>query len=162
MLAKDVYMSTSVDPEKLNYIGLINESVHTSDDRDIGDVFAINKHLLVVKRGYIHVHFYYIPLKKVEGWDGHVVWLLIPEDEVKKYERDVFPHPFRYYVKDYSYDRTPPFVPTFDQIPAKFRTTAEENAADNKEEVEVYECDLCGDILKNEEEYDKHITNSHL
>jgi hypothetical protein len=36
-------MSPSVDPEKLNYIGLINESVHTSDDKDIGDVFAINK-----------------------------------------------------------------------------------------------------------------------
>lgn len=44
-------MSPSVDPEKLNYIGLINESVHTSDDRDIGDVFAINKYFLVVKRG---------------------------------------------------------------------------------------------------------------
>ncbi len=115
----------------------------------------------MVKRGYIQVHYYYVPLKKVEGWDGHVVWLLITEEEAKKYERKTFPHPCRYYVKDYSYDRTPPFVPTFDQIPAKFRTTAEEYAADNKE-VEVYQCDLCGDILKNEEEFDKHITNSHL
>jgi hypothetical protein len=155
-------MSASVDPEKLNYIGLINESVHTSDDKDIGDVFAINKYFLVVKRGYIHVHYYYIPLKKVEGWDGHVLWLLITEEEVKKYERKTFPHPFRYYVKDYSYDRAPPFVPTFNQIPARFRTTAEEYGMDNKEEIDIYQCDLCGDIAKNEEEFDKHITNSHL
>jgi len=155
-------MSTSVDPEKLNYIGLINESVHTSDDKDIGDVFAINKYFLVVKRGYINVHYYYIPLKKVEGWDGTVLWLLITEEEVKKYERDVFPHPFRYYVKDYSYERTPPFVPTFDQIPAKFRTTAEQYAADNKEGIDVYQCDLCGEVLKNEGEYEKHIASSHL
>ncbi|HET6589689.1 MAG TPA: hypothetical protein VFG45_05955 [Candidatus Nitrosocosmicus sp.] len=155
-------MSTSVDPEKLNYIGLINESVHTSDDKDVGDVFAINKHFLVVKRGYINIHYYYIPLKKVEGWDGTVLWLLSTEEEVKKYERNVFPHPFRYYVKDYSYERTPPFVPTFDQIPSKFRTTAEEYAADNKGEIEVYQCDLCGDVCKNEDEYEKHITSSHL
>lgn len=98
-------MSTSVDPEKLNYIGLINESVHISDDKDIGDVFAINKYFLVVKRGYVRVHYYYIPLKKVEGWDGYVIWLLITEDEAKKYERDTFPHPFRYYLKDYPYER---------------------------------------------------------
>lgn len=44
-------MSVSVNPEKSNYIGLINESVHTSDDKDIGDVYAMNKYFLVVKRG---------------------------------------------------------------------------------------------------------------
>jgi len=128
----------------------------------LGTYFAINKYFLVVKRGYVRVHYYYVPLKKVEGWDGHVVWLLITEDEAKKYERGIFPHPCRYYVKDYSYDRTPPFVPTVNQIPAKFRTTAEEYNIDNKEEVDIYKCDLCRDVLKNEEEYDSHITDRHL
>lgn len=90
------------------------------------------------------------------------MWLLISEGDVTKYERDVFPHPFRYYVKDYPYKRTQPFVPTIDQIPTKFRTTAEEYAADNKEEINIYECDLCGRVLRNEEEYGKHVTNSHL
>lgn len=84
------------------------------------------------------------------------------ETEAKKYERITFPHPFRYYVKDYFYVRTPPFVPTFNQIPARFRTTAEEYGIDNQEEIDIYQCDLCGDNLKNEEEYDIHITNSHL
>lgn len=80
----------------------------------------------------------------------------------KKVWEAYFPHPCRYYVKDYSYDRTPPFVPTVNQIPAKFRTTAEEYNIDNKEEVDIYKCDLCRDVLKNEEEYDSHITDRHL
>jgi hypothetical protein len=155
-------MSVSVNPEKSNYIGLINESVHTSDDKDIGDVFAMNKYFLVVKRGYIRVHYYYIPYEKVEGWDGHILWLLITEDEVTKYEREVFPHPLRYYVKDYLYEKMPPVMPTVNQIPRKFKTLAEIYASDTKEEIDVYKCDLCGDILRNENEYDKHITSNHL
>lgn len=155
-------MSASVNPEKSNYIGLVNESVHTSDDQDIGDVFAINNHFLVVKRGYIRVHYYYIPLSHVEGWDGLILWLLITEDEVKKYDRTTFPHPFRYYVKDYPYERTPPVVPKFDLIPSKIRTTSEEFGTKIEEEIDIYECDLCEDILKNEEDYDKHINNIHL
>jgi hypothetical protein len=155
-------MSASVNPDKSNYVGLINESVHTSDDKDIGDVFAVNKYFLVVKRGFVNIHYYYIPLKKVEGWDGSILWLLITEDEVIKYDRETFPHPFRYYVKDYDYARTPPYVPTFNQIPARVRTPAEEYGMDNQEEIDIYKCDLCGDILKNEGDFDKHITNIHL
>ena len=55
-------MSVSTDPNKLNYIGLINESVHTINNEDIGDIYAINKFFVVVKKGFINVHFYYIPL----------------------------------------------------------------------------------------------------
>ncbi|HSA74645.1 MAG TPA: hypothetical protein VLE21_00475 [Candidatus Nitrosocosmicus sp.] len=61
-------------------------------------------------------------MEKVEGWDGFVLWLLITEDEVSKYERDVFPHPLRYFVKDYVYEKMPPVVPTVNQISAKFKT----------------------------------------
>ena len=71
---------------------LIQESVHSSDDVDIGDVEALNKDTILVKRGIINVHYYYIPISKVEGWDGHVVWLTIPEQEVKaNYENDTLP-----------------------------------------------------------------------
>lgn len=155
-------MSVSVNPEKSNYIGLINESVHTSDDNDIGDVYAMNKYYLVVKRGYVRVHYYYIPFEKVEGWDGFILWLLITEDEVFKYERDVYPHPLRYYVKDYVYEKMPPVVPTINQIPAKFKTFAEIHASDNKEEIDIFKCDLCEEILSNEGEYKKHIKTNHL
>lgn len=33
---------------------------------------------------------------------------------------------------------------------------------DNQEEIDIYKCDLCRDILKNEGDFDKHITNIHL
>ena len=46
------------------------------------------------------MHYYYIPMSKVEGWDGHVLWLKITEEEVKrKYERDLIPDPTRYYER---------------------------------------------------------------
>ncbi|MGD9673453.1 MAG: hypothetical protein AB7U98_08240 [Candidatus Nitrosocosmicus sp.] len=154
-------MSVSVNPEESNYIGLINESVHTSDDKDIGDVYAINKYFIVVKKGFINIHYYYIPLEKVEGWDGLVLWLKLSEQEVSKYERDVFPNPLRYYVKDFLYEATPPIVPSYNQIPRKFKTFAEVYTSDNRDEIDVYKCDLCGETSRDEVQYSKHISNNH-
>jgi hypothetical protein len=48
---------------------IIDESVHTSDDHDIGSAHAVSRHFLVVKRGIVHVHYYYIPVNRNEGWD---------------------------------------------------------------------------------------------
>jgi len=54
--------------DKKEWISLIDESVHTYDDIDIGDVYAISRNFIVVKRGFVNIHYYYIPVKKVEGW----------------------------------------------------------------------------------------------
>jgi hypothetical protein len=76
--------------KKKTWIGLIDESVHTSDDVDIGDIDAVSRDFVVVKRGFVNVHYYYIPVSKVEGWDGHVLWLKITEQEViRNYEREI-------------------------------------------------------------------------
>jgi hypothetical protein len=64
------------------WIGLIDKSVHTFDDIDIGDIDAVSRDFVVVKRGFVNVHYYYIPISKVEGWDSHVLWLKITEEEV--------------------------------------------------------------------------------
>lgn len=97
-------MTTENPPMKGKWIDLINESVHTVDDIDIGDIDAVNIDFIVVKRGFVNVHYYYIPIHRVEGWDGHVMWLKITESEAKsKYEKDIVPDPSRYYVKDYPY-----------------------------------------------------------
>jgi hypothetical protein len=53
--------------KKRDWISLINESVHSSDDEDIDDIYAVSRNFIVVKRGFINVHYYYIPVKKVEG-----------------------------------------------------------------------------------------------
>ena len=84
---------------------LRQESVHTSDDIDIGDIEATNKNTIVVKRGILHVHYYYIPTDVVEGWDEQVVWLTITEKEVKeKYEKNDEPGTSNYYTNNQGYD----------------------------------------------------------
>ena len=46
--------SSSILPEeKRDWISLLNESVHTSDDVDIGDIYAISRNFVVVMRGII-------------------------------------------------------------------------------------------------------------
>ncbi len=54
------------EPRK-TWIDLINKSVHTSDDIDIGDIVAVSRVFVVVKRGFVNIHYYYIPISKVEG-----------------------------------------------------------------------------------------------
>jgi putative aminopeptidase FrvX len=39
------------------WIDLLNESVHTSDDIDIGDIIAVSRDLVVVKRGFVNVQY---------------------------------------------------------------------------------------------------------
>lgn len=58
---------------------------------------------MVVKRGFVNVHRYYIPAEKIEGWDGNVLWLKMTEEEIKrKYQKDdAVPDPARYLTKDY-------------------------------------------------------------
>ena len=95
------------EPETKSVIDLTQECVHTNDDKDIGDIEAMNKDSIVVKRGFRDIHYYYIPISKVEGWDGHVVWLNIPEtDVISNYESEEQPDPLRYYTKERGYSDT--------------------------------------------------------
>ncbi|MDQ3807808.1 MAG: hypothetical protein M3298_06530 [Thermoproteota archaeon] len=61
--------------DRSSWTDLIGETVHTSDDQDIGDIEAVSRNFVVVKKGVVNVHRYYIPLHRVEGRDGRVVWL---------------------------------------------------------------------------------------
>ncbi|MGD9673434.1 MAG: C2H2-type zinc finger protein [Candidatus Nitrosocosmicus sp.] len=148
-------------------IELVNESVHTKDDVDIGDIEAVNDNFLVIKRGFVNIHYYYIPISKIEGWDGNVLWLKIREDEVlKKYERDIEPDPYSYYVKSYPY-YTPeyrttigyspiaPFIPVRYAIPASYTPTV------NEEVSKIIQCDLCGKRFTAKDELSKHIQTEH-
>lgn len=150
----------------LKWVELLNESVHTSDDVDIGDVEAVNREFVVVKRGYVHVHRYFIPASKIEGWDGNVLWLKIPEADVtQKYQNDnAIPDPSRYLTKDYenyyAYGVYPPVgwlpirysVPSY---PVPTTTTA------THEQPLVFKCDLCGSTFRTDEEYGEHVKTSH-
>jgi hypothetical protein len=84
----DVTTTGHNSASKKKWEDMIDQSVHTTDDMDIGDIDALSRDFIVVKRGYLNEHYYYIPITKVEGLDGEVLWLKIKQDEVKsKYER---------------------------------------------------------------------------
>lgn len=68
----------------LKWSDLLDELVHTSDDQGIGDIQAVNREFVVVKRGFVNMHRYFIPAQKIEGWDDHLVWLKITEDESRE------------------------------------------------------------------------------
>ncbi len=48
--------SAAEETTKRTGIELINESVHTSDDVDIGDIEDVSRDFIVVKRGFKKVH----------------------------------------------------------------------------------------------------------
>jgi Zinc-finger of C2H2 type len=154
--------SSSISPEeKRDWISMINESVHTYDDIDIGDVYAVSRNFIVIKRGFVNVHYYYIPIKKVEGWDGNVLWLRITEEEVKeKYERDIIPDPNQYYVKEYPYytgfgSYNYPLPVIVRRYPDAYEEITK--SLPEKNVPLVYRCGLCEENFNSESELDKHM-----
>ena len=158
------------EEKKKTWIGLIDESVHTSDDVDIGDIDAVSRDFVVVKRGFVNVHYYYIPISKVEGWDGHVLWLKITEKEViRKYERDVIPDPTRYYVKDYPM-YTAAYYPELTMIPSRYirpihpsiGTVTSTKTIPPLDVPSIYKCDICrNSYFKTEDELSYHVKTTH-
>ena len=143
---------------KRAWIDLVNESVHTSDDQDIGDIEAVSRNFIVVKRGYVNVHYYYVPVSKVEGWDGNVLWLRINEEQARGYERDILPDPARYFVKDYLGYAA--MLPDLTVISPRYTTTTPAYAAMQEQPV-TYRCDLCGAPFRTEDELSGHVASSH-
>jgi hypothetical protein len=167
--------SSADETTKKTWIALIDESVYTSDDVDIGDIDAVSRDFIVVKRGFVNIHYYYIPVSKVEGWDGNVLWLKITEEEViRKYERDdIVPDPSRYYVKD-DPRYTTVYYPELTMIPSKYTRSLYKSAtttvtaamntiqppSDNVSP--VYRCDLCNESkFKTEDELSNHVSIQH-
>jgi hypothetical protein len=161
--SSDVITSIHSSASKKKWEDMIDQSVHTTDDIDIGDIDALSRDFIVVKRGYLNEHYYYIPTTKVEGWDGEVLWLKIKEDEVKsKYERQIVPDPSRYYIKgDYSeYSTTFPELKT---IPPRYEKPSRKAAAiippgdPNRQ----YGCALCEKLFKTQDELSNHVATAH-
>jgi hypothetical protein len=61
----------------------INKSVHTSDGVLIGNIHAIDKDSVVVKRDVVTTIYYHVPRQKLREWDGHALWLNIDDKESK-------------------------------------------------------------------------------
>lgn len=155
----------SINSPKTAWIDLIDEPVHTIDDIDIGDIEAVSRDFIVVKRGFVNIHYYYIPISKVEGWDGSVLWLKIPEYDIKSnYERDIIPDPSRYYVKDYPFHTSTNYhdliviEPKYKKPVFKIPPTSQ---LSSNERVTSYKCDLCNISSKTEDELSNHVRSEH-
>ena len=146
---------------------IINESVHTSDDHDLGSAHAVSRHFLIVKRGIIHVHYYYIPVNKVEGWDGRVLWLKVTQDEAKhSYERDKTPNSSTYYMGEHpGYVSLPAsefsFPSPLSLILLKVPISEKEIKVPSGDIPHVYACPLCNEILQTEDELGSHVEAVH-
>lgn len=147
--------------EPASWTDLVNESVHTSDDQDIGDIEALNRHFMVVKRGLVNIHRYYIPMSKVEGWDGNVVWIKVSEDHVKnEYERAAAPDPHYYHYSNapVADDNLRQHLMIVPKIPPKYEQEHPFVISSHRsEEPSILRCDLCNATFRTEEELDNHV-----
>jgi hypothetical protein len=158
--------SISLRGSALKWVDLLNESVHTSDDQDIGDIEAVNREFIVVKRGFVKVHRYFIPAGKIEGWDGNVLWLKITEDEVKqKYENNnAIPDPARYLTKDYENYYAYGIYPPIGWLPVRYAVPSypvPTITTTHEQQPLVFKCDLCGSTFGTDEEYAEHVKIAH-
>ena len=143
--------------EVSGWMDIIDESVHASDDEDIGDVEAVNRDFIVVKRGFINIHRYYIPISKVQGWDGNVLWLSITEETVKaNYEREITPDPSTYYVKGEEGKYTGTQWKEFARIEPRYTAPTYTVAPRGAQEPVIYKCVLCDATFRTDEEYSRH------
>jgi hypothetical protein len=157
---------TESDPA--SWTDLIRESVHTNDDEHLGDIEAVNRNFMVVRKGLVNVRRFYVPLTKVHGWDGKAVWLNISErDASENYQKDRRPDPHDYYFSSAQPTEPANFVRDFQiNMPKIVRTYEEERpfvTASNelRHERNSFSCDLCESKFLTESELDDHITARH-
>ena len=150
--------------EPASWTDLIGESVHTSDDEDIGDIEAVSRDFIVVKKGIVSVRRYYVPLGRVEGWDGRAVWLKVSEDEAKRnYERDAAPDPHSYHFSGAPTAEMSirNFQINMPKIPPKYREERPFVTSAAPEEPRTFRCGLCDSVFRTGDELSSHVASSH-
>jgi hypothetical protein len=121
-----------------------------------------------VKKGLINVHRYYVPLHRVEGWEGKVVWLKIPEEMVKtNYERDPAPDPHNYHYSSAPMVDASDNVRRFQINIPKIPPRAQEERPflvsheSTRHQERVLVCNLCNATFKSDDELSSHVESSH-
>ena len=120
----------------------------------------------MVKQGLVNVRRYFIPVSKVEGWDGHVVWLKITEDEVKKnYKRDHTPDPNYFYIQGYPCTKTNKYTSAYFSkmpiIPEKSKIVTYTVSPTSTDKTSPYKCVLCDAKFRSEDDLGNHISTEH-
>jgi hypothetical protein len=116
----------------------------------------------------VSVKLFYIPLTRVQGWDGKAIWLSVTDEEVvEQYRKDKRPDPYVYHYSPAQQTEMSDSVTDFQlnmrridrvYVDEEPFVTAEEPPA---EEPVTFSCDLCEEKFRSESELDAHVSNTH-
>jgi hypothetical protein len=98
--------TTSQDMVGLPWENVIDKTVKSSDNQDIGKVESVSTYYLESKEGHVSKKHYYIPKYYVQGFDGKNLHTSLTKDEIKnKYERDSPPSESEFKTQEYEEQR---------------------------------------------------------
>ena len=128
--------------EPSSWTDLISDSVYTSDDQDIGDIEAVSRNFIVVKKGLVK--------------------------EVKtNYERDAAPDPYNYHYSSAPTVDPANVVRRFQINMPKIPPRAQEDRpflvsqGSTRQEDQVLLCNLCNVSFRTDDELSTHVESSH-
>jgi hypothetical protein len=151
--------SSAWQKDKKKWEDMINHSHHASDQVHIGGIDAISRDLFVIKRGYLNEDYYYLPIAKVEDWNGNVLWSNVTEEGVKKnYERKMVADPSRYYLTNYQTYSTQ--FPESRLIAPKYERPYRSATIIHPDDPKKYG-PLSEKIFKTEHELSRHVASAH-
>ncbi|HET7391097.1 MAG TPA: hypothetical protein VFJ51_09760 [Nitrososphaeraceae archaeon] len=94
--------TTSQDMVGLPWENVIDKTVKSSDNQDIGKVESVSTYYLESKEGHVSKKHYYIPKYYVQGFDGKNLHTSLTKDEIKnRYERDSPPSESEFKTQEY-------------------------------------------------------------
>jgi hypothetical protein len=110
-----------------------------------------------VKRGIFNLHYYYIPLNKIEGWDGHILRLKISEDQVQSnFERNRTSDSLKYHTKEHPNFSFP--LSPISLIPSKLLRYEKKSFEPSGGSIPlIHDCPLCNQVFKTKDELGTHM-----
>ena len=76
----------------LNWDEVIKKEARGKNDEDLGEVQEVGDTYVLVQKGLISKHKFYIPKYLAEGYDGNTLWFKVSEEEAKStFVRDSAP-----------------------------------------------------------------------
>lgn len=74
--------------EILSWDKSIDEDVKTAEGKKAGQIRAISKDFVQIRKGSIDKKYFFVPKYYIQGYDGDDIWLSLHEDEVKQFESE--------------------------------------------------------------------------
>ena len=155
--------------KRINYVKLINESVHTSDDIDIGDIFAVNKNFIVVVRGSCSPITTISQLIRWKAGMGMYYGLQCLKNMLKVIMKEMFIlttldilSKMIFLIKESLQILEPIRIPSKSKREVSSRNKVSTTSfASPVSPASSYRCDLCNISVKSESQLSKHLSTEH-